>query len=187
MDALSALHNRVSIPRVTGPVPTPEQQEALFRAALRAPDHGRLRPWRFLTVEGEGLVRLGELFTAAELAKTGDPEAASVLRAPKLAQRSPLVIIAIACPQAHPKVPEHEQDMSCAVAVGNMLVAAHAMGLGAVWRTGEPAVDPIVKKGLGLAEHEKIIAYLYVGQPTGPSRPVPELDPADFIQRWPAD
>lgn len=187
MDALNALHNRVSIPRVTGPAPTAEQQEALFRAALRAPDHGRLRPWRFLTVEGTGLEQLGELFSAAELAKTGDSSTESVLRAGQLPLRAPLLIIAISSPKPHAKVPEFEQDMSCAVAVGNMLVAAHAMGLGAVWRTGEPAVDPVIREGLGLAEQEKIVAFLYVGQPAREGRPVPELDSCDFVRRWPAD
>lgn len=187
MDALDALHNRVSIPRVTGPAPTTEQREALFRAALRAPDHQRLRPWRFLTVEGTGLEQLGELFTAAELARVGDPTAETVLRAKQLPLRAPLLIIAISSPKHHAKVPELEQDMSCAVAVGNMLIAAHAMGLGAVWRTGELATDALVREGLGLTAQEKIVAFLYVGQPAREGRPVPELDSRDFVRRWPAD
>lgn len=185
MDALTALHNRVSMPRLAGPAPTTEQQEALFQAALRAPDHARLRPWRFLVVEGQGLERLGELFATAALARTGDPNAVDVLRAPSLPQRAPMIIIAISSPVAHPKVPEIEQDMSCAVAVGNMLVAAHALGLGAVWRTGEPAYDPLIREGLGLQAHEKIVAYLYVGQSMTPDRVAPELVSRDFFRRWP--
>jgi len=75
--------------------------------------------------------------------------------------------------------------MSCAVAVGNMLVAAHALGLGAVWRTGEPAYDPLIREGLGLQAHEKIVAYLYVGQSMTPDRVAPELVSRDFFRRWP--
>ena len=52
MQALDALLNRVSVPRLLEPAPTAEQREVLFAAAMRAPDHGQLRPWRFLTVEG---------------------------------------------------------------------------------------------------------------------------------------
>ena len=52
MQALDALLNRVSVPRLIDPAPTAEQREVLFGAAMRAPDHGHLQPWRFLTVEG---------------------------------------------------------------------------------------------------------------------------------------
>lgn len=186
MDALSALHNRVSMPRLVAPAPTLEQQEALFRAALRAPDHARLRPWRFLVLEGQGLEELGELFHKATLASAGDPEAAVVQQARQLSQRAPMIIVAISSPKPHPKVPEHEQDMSCAVAVGNMLLAAHAMGLGAVWRTGDLARDRIVCEGLGLTPEEKIIAYLYIGHSLA-DRPVPVLDSTDFFRRWPEE
>ena len=60
MDALDLLLNRVSVPRLVAPGPDAGQRELLFRAALRAPDHAQLRPWRFLTVEGEALAQLGE-------------------------------------------------------------------------------------------------------------------------------
>ena len=187
MDALSALHNRVSMPRLIAPAPTLEQQEALFQAALRTPDHARLRPWRFLVVEGAALEQLGELFHTAARADAADPDAESVRRARQLPLRAPMIIVAISSPRQHPKVPEQEQDMSCAVAVGNMLVAAHAMGLGAVWRTGEPARNPVIRDGLGLSAGEKIIAFLYLGQSLTPDRPVPVLDSADYFRRWPVN
>ncbi|MFZ3183474.1 MAG: nitroreductase family protein, partial [Pseudomonas sp.] len=60
MEALDALLNRVSVPRLTEPAPDAAQRELLFRAALRAPDHGQLRPWRFITVEGAAREQLGE-------------------------------------------------------------------------------------------------------------------------------
>lgn len=187
MDALSALHNRVSMPRLTGPAPTADQLEAICQAGLRTPDHARLRPWRFLVVEGQGLEQMGELFTAAALAGSADPAAEVVQRARTLPLRAPMIIVAISSPSPHPKVPELEQEMSCAVAVGNMLLAAHALGLGAVWRTGEPARDRIICEGLGLAPQEKIVAFLYVGQPVGGTRPVPVLESRSFFRRWPEE
>src|SRR5690625_6779573 len=72
MDAISALHERVSIAKVTAPAPNAEQREAIFRAATRAADHKRLRPWRFLVIEGEGLRRLGDLFETAALEEAPD-------------------------------------------------------------------------------------------------------------------
>ena len=74
MDALDALINRVSAPRLIEPAPNAEQRKRLFQAALRAPDHGQLRPWRFLTVEGDGLLALGELFAKAIASKYPDAD-----------------------------------------------------------------------------------------------------------------
>ena len=73
MQALDALLNRVSVPRLLEPAPTAEQREVLFAAAMRAPDHGQLRPWRFLTVEGPAREQMGTLL--AEAARLQDPEA----------------------------------------------------------------------------------------------------------------
>ncbi len=185
MDALTALHERVSVTRLVGPAPTQDQREALFRAALRAPDHAWLRPWRFLVIENEGQQRLGDLFAEATLAVSPDMDPDALERLRRKPERAPLLIVAIASHRQHPKVPDWEQDMSCAVAVGNMLVAAHAMGLGAVWRTGTMATHEIVCSGLGLAENERIVAFLYVGHPGGPVKNLPELSTEAFFQSGP--
>lgn len=73
MDALQALQQRVSCPKLTAPGPTPQQLEQLIHAAIRVPDHARLRPWRFLLIAGDGLDKLGELLVTAQLAQ--DPDA----------------------------------------------------------------------------------------------------------------
>lgn len=186
MNALDALHQRVSVPRLVGPAPTQAQRQALFQAALRAPDHAYLHPWRFLVIEDTGLEALGELFGRAALAKVdGDLSADVLARYQGLPLRAPLMIVAICSHVSHPKVPAIEQDMSCAAAVSNMLVAAHALGLGAVWRTGDLAYDPVVRSGLGLQTHESIAAFLYVGHPAGELKRVPELDPATYFSSWP--
>ena len=187
VDALRALHQRVSVPRLVGPAPDREQQQALFDAALRAPDHAYLRPWRFLVIEGQGLEALGELFGKAALADPPDLSADTLARTQGLPLRAPLLIVAISCPQDHPKVPTIEQHLACGAAVSNMLVAAHAMGLGAVWRTGALAYHPVIKQGLGLAEHEHIIAFLYVGHPAGERKQVPQLNSDEFFQPWPGE
>ena len=72
MQALDVLLNRVSVPRLIEPAPTQAQREVLFGAAMRAPDHGHLQPWRFLTVEGAAREQMGELL--AEAAKLQDAE-----------------------------------------------------------------------------------------------------------------
>lgn len=184
MDALNALHTRISIPRVTGPVPTEAELDNMFRAALRAPDHAQLRPWRFLRIEGDALDKLADLFEAAARADTPELTDAAAASARGKALRAPLVIVTIACPVEHLKVSELEQDLSAGCATHAMLLAAHAQGIGAVWRTGPMADHPVVLQGLGLASNEKINAMLYVGQNTGPQRILKELEIADFVQRW---
>ena len=64
MQALDLLLNRVSVGRLLEPAPDAAQRELMFRAALRAPDHGQLRPWRFITVDGEARARLGDVALA---------------------------------------------------------------------------------------------------------------------------
>ncbi|WP_022961911.1 nitroreductase family protein [Halopseudomonas pelagia] len=187
MDALQALHSRVSVPRLIGPAPTPDQQQALFKAALRAPDHAWLRPWRFLVVQGAALGALGRIFRRAALADAPDIAEEALVRFEQLPLRAPMIIVAISCHRVHEKVPRIEQDLSCAAAVSNMLVAAHAMGLGAVWRTGSLAYHEVVRQGLGLTEDEQLIAFLYLGQPAGSVKTLPELATQDFFQNWPGN
>lgn len=186
MDALDALLNRVSVPRLVEPAPDVAQRELLFRAALRAPDHAQLRPWRFLTVEGAARERLGELFahalSADANAETPSEQALDKARAMPL--RAPLLVVVIAHVQNHFKVPAQEQIIATGCAAYGLLLAAHAQGIGAVWRTGELAYNARVAKGLGLHDHEQIIGFLYLGTPERELRTPPQLDVADFVSVW---
>jgi len=184
MKAIEALHQRASMPRLSGPAPSQEALDNIFRAALRAADHGLLRPWRFLTIQGDSLQRLGDLFaTVAEQDNPGMTEAErDKVRQKPL--RAPLIIVVISSPREHPKVPVFEQDLSAAAAAQNMLVAAFAQGLGAMWRTGSMAYHQQVKQGLGLTADEKIIGFLYLGEAAAPGKRIMSEDPADFVQAW---
>ena len=183
MEALDALLNRVSVPRLTDPAPNAAQREALFQAALRAPDHGQLRPWRFLTVEGQGREKLGELFAEA-VQKKGDASQAALDKARAMPLRAPLLIVVIASLQDHYKVPKSEQRLAAGCAAHGILIAAHAQGIGAVWRTGDMAFDAHVHQGLGLQANEELIGYLYVGTPVNEPRTAPVLETARFVSAW---
>ncbi len=65
-----------------------------------------------------------------------------------------------------------------------MLIAAHALGLGAIWRTGEMAYNPLVQKGLGLAENEKIVGFVYLGENEGRQKSLPDISVDDYVTRW---
>lgn len=185
MDAITLLHERSSMGKLRAPAPSPEQLEAIYRAALRAPDHKELRPWRFIEFSGEGLERLGELFAEAEFHE--DPHASDSLlnSARKKPLRAPMVIAVIAkvTPDI-PKVPKIEQVISAGCAAHGILLATHALGLGAMWRSGKYAFDPTVRKGLGLDEDDEVVAFIYLGTLGGRHKPVPIHQISDFVERW---
>ena len=183
MDAIELLHNRVSCPALNEPAPTSEQLDIIFKAALRAPDHGAIRPWRFLTVQGENRNRLGDLFLKAALSDGEElaPERQEKFR--KMPLRAPLMIVVIAANKEHPKVPVLEQEVSAGCAAQNILHAAHAQGLGAMWRTGDMAYHPVVKEGLGVSEEETIIGFIYLGT-ANKMRKAPQHDIASFVSDW---
>lgn len=184
MDALSALHTRYSVGKVSGIAPDDGVINNLFRAALRAPDHGQLRPWRFLRIEGASLQRLADLFAAAALQDNPDLSAEEQHSAGSKALRAPLIIVCISRSAPHAKIPVLEQDLSAGAATHAMLVAAHVQGLGAVWRTGPMASHSLVTEALGLGENEKVIGFLYIGVPEGNARPLRELAIDDYVKRW---
>ncbi|ACE86174.1 nitroreductase family protein [Cellvibrio japonicus] len=185
MDAIKALHERVSVAKLAEPGPSMDQCRSLIRAALRAADHGNLQPWRFLLVQGEGRRQLGELFVSAARAK-GEPLGdAAIERFKSMPLRAPMVMVVIARTQEHPKVPIVEQQYSAAAAAQNVVNAAYALGLGAIWRTGDLAYDPGVAAGLGLAEGESIIGFIYIGTPINSPEPARESNPDIFFQFWP--
>lgn len=184
MNALEALLTRNSVSRLGEPEPAAGQLDNIRRAALRAADHAMLRPWRFLTIRGESRAKLGELFVEAALLADPAMKPAERDRLRGKTLRAPLIIVVIASHVEHPKVPAIEQDLSAGAAAQNMLNAAHAQGIGAMWRTGSMAYDRHVMAGLGLAENEKIIGFLYLGSVAGDLKKLRPEDPADYFREW---
>jgi len=175
---------RVSFPRLGLPAPESKILERIYRSALRAPDHMRLRPWRYLLVEGDARLALGDLFCDA--AERDDPNLTDSQREKfrAMPMRAPVIVIAVSANIEHPKVPVEEQVISCGVGVGYMLLALQAEGFGGVWRTGSLAENSWVKAGLGIAGHETLVGFLYLGTPEGVAKAVPVLDVDDFFKPW---
>ncbi len=184
MDAVELLLNRVSTPVLSEPGPGEEQLDIIYRAALRAPDHGAIRPWRFLTVKDEARDQLGRVFQQAAQQDNPELEPAKFEKLGRMALRAPLVVVVIARIQEHQKVPAVEQRVSAGAAAQNMILAAFAQGVGAMWRTGDMAYHPHVCSALGLARNEEIIGYLYLGTMPERLKKVPVLEPEDYVSNW---
>ena len=184
MDALEALHTRVSAPRLGGDPPDENVLNNIFEAALRAPDHALLRPWRFIVVKQDGLSALGDLFADVTREMNPDATEAEVEKARGKPLRAPMIVVVIANVTKHAKVPDIEQVISAGAAAQSMLLAAHAQGIGAMWRTGGMAYHPSILTGLGLSSHEQIIGFLYMGKREGKSRNLPGLSVEDHVSHW---
>ena len=126
----------------------------------------------------------GERALAEALQHKGDASQAALDKARAMPLRAPLLIVVVAKLQDHFKVPKSEQRLAAGCAAHGILIAAHAQGIGAVWRTGDMAFDAHVHKGLGLAPNEVLIGYLYVGPPLTEPRTAPILETADFVSAW---
>lgn len=163
MDAIELLLTRQSDSKLTTPGPNLEQLDIIKQAALRVPDHGCIAPWQFIVVEAEAREKLGDIYYQSALAEQQEEKV--INRAKELPLRAPMIIIAIAKYQAHPKVPRIEQVQSAGCSVLAMQQAAFAQGLGGVWRTGYFAQSPAVKNALSLNEQDEIVGYLYLGTP----------------------
>lgn len=179
MPLLSLLETRHSTParQLGAPGPTPAQLDALLRIAVRAPDHGKLVPFRLLLLRGEARARLGKAF--AELHQRKEPNAApaAIEKSRERFNAAPLVLVIIARTNSnHPKVPEQEQLLSAGCVAYNLLLGAHALGFGAQWLTGWSAYDRDAAAILGLTANERVIGYVHVGTPieTIPDRERPD-------------
>jgi nitroreductase len=188
MEAIEAITTRMTVPPVKMGEPGPDDAmlRRMLAAAAAAPDHGKLRPFRFLVIRGAGRARLGELFAhglATERPETSTGELEKQRSAPL---RAPLIVVAIARVLAdHPKIPAWEQQVSAACAAHNLLLAAHALGFAGKWATGGNAESPIVAAGLNLEPGESIIGFLYIGTAVEP-QPLPERPAVESIAvAWP--
>lgn len=187
-DSLGALLGRASVPAALLRDPGPDRAaiETAVAAALRAPDHGGLRPWRYLCIAGDARVRLGELLASALAARdpATPPARLEVERGKPL--RAPLVIAAAAALQPeHPKIPVWEQETSAAAGTMNLLNAFDAMGFGAIWLSSPALRDPAVQQALGFAATDRLLGWIYVGTPDA-TRPRPaRRDPREFWREWP--
>ncbi len=176
MDVILAIETRQSIGRVKqDPVPR-ELIERILESAVHAPNHRLTEPWRFHVFTGKGRGELAraraELASLQSQAEGEDDEMAAgrISRERKKAFRAPVVIVVI-CEAGRDEVETLENYAACAAAVQNMQLTAHALGLGAMWRTGAPAYHDHMRRFLGLKEGDTVVAHLYVGYPDMGERP----------------
>jgi len=167
---LDTIRRRRSVGKVTDQRPSREQIEDMLEAATHAPNHHNVQPWQFFILTGKAREELGRVFQEALLARLGDdiaPEKAEFLLAKERNKllRAPVIIVVASENPQESHVIDIENVEATAAAVQNMLLVAEEHGLTAMWRTGDAAYDPRVKRWFGLSPEAHIVAFLYVGYP----------------------
>ena len=191
MDALTAITTRRSIGRLGPPAPSGDDLRRILEAALVAPDHEELRPWKIVVLEGDAKDAFGKVLAAAYEARCAavGAEPVPAKREKELTKlgRAPLVLVVSAVRRSTEKVPFEEQFASAAAAAQNILLASTALGYGSMWRTGDPAYDPMVKEAVGLSADDAIVGFVYLGSPLPDGRPPAERPPVDLdavVSTW---
>jgi nitroreductase len=176
LELAKAIQSRQSINRVKPDAVPDEIVEEILESAVHAPNHKITEPWHFHVFTGKGR---GELARArAETARLqaeeeGEDEEMAVGRVSrerKKAFRAPVVVTVISR-GGRDEVETTENYAACSAAVQNMLLTAHSLGLGAIWRTGPVAYHPHMRDFFGLEVGDRIVAYLYLGYPDMGERP----------------
>lgn len=181
METYDAIMTRRSVPKVTDEIPDRSSIERLLEAAVRAPNHHLTQPWRFVVLTGSALDEFGEAWERGTAASGKD---ASGIR--DKAHRAPVIVCVVERPKHHlPKVVELEEHHAVGAAIQNILLAAHAAGLGAMIRTGPAATMAEVREFLGLEEGELVAGFIYVGlPPEDDDRPMTRRTSASEVTEW---
>jgi len=186
MQVIEALLQRYSARVLQEPAPDDAALSLMFQSAIRAPDHGRLRPWRFIVIKSEDRARFGELLADHLRRAKGSVSDEALERERAKAFRAPLIVVVAAKVAADAKIPVIEQTLSAGAAAQNILHAAVALGFNGVWKTGGAAYDDQVKAALGLEPKDAIVGFLYMGTDLEGPGSMARPDWREFVQQWPA-
>ena len=166
MDALDLMLSRQSALKLEPPGPSDADLARIFQSAVRAPDHGRLRPWRFVVISQDKRGAFGDLM--ADCLRRRDPSVSgnALARERDKAFRAPTIVVVVSKLKKGHKIPEIEQLASASAAAQTIMLAAPALGYGAMWKTGAPAYDPAVKvcpRSRRRGRHHRISVYRHRG------------------------
>jgi nitroreductase len=163
---LSLLETRRSgRPReMVGPGPSADELEQILTVAARTPDHGKLFPWRFVTVSRDQRDDLALLLRQALAEEEDGAAAAKYQKAEEFARYAGQMVVLISAPVENHKIPVWEQELSCGAAGMNLLLAAHALGYVGGWLTGWQAYSDIVRRAF-CAPGERIAGFMFIGHP----------------------
>jgi nitroreductase len=183
MDTIDAIRTRRMIPKVTDAPPSREEVSELLELAVRAPNHHMTEPWRFHVLAGDAKDSLAQAIAEEQAESKGQDLEEALADARRKVGRAPVIIVCTCIPDEREEVVEQEEIVATAMAIQNLLLAAHAKGLGAYLRTGAVAYHPQTGRHLGLGPNERIVGFVYLGHPSADRKPT-DRTPASEKTSW---
>jgi nitroreductase len=179
---LSFLETRRSAkPReLVGPAPSAEEMQRILTIAARVPDHGKLHPWRLVTVSDDQRDTLGAIFRHALADEDDCAPIAKHEAADQFAHYAGELVVLVSAPIENHKIPVWEQQLSCGAVGMNLLHAAHALGYTAGWVTGWYTYSERIRQAF-CGPGERIAGFIFIGRP---SRELEERPRAALSEIW---
>jgi len=184
MDTLEAIHTRRSIKQFTDRPISRDEIERLLDAAAQAPNHRMTQPWHFYVLGRTSRRAYGEALGARKAKRVEDPEAARAV-AEKVAAGEAALPSMIAVSMTLDENPEIREEDYAATMMGvqNLMLAAHAMGLGTHLKSGAVMDDPRARAAVGVPDGERIVALIQLGEPAAQPQAKPRR-PAGEVTTW---
>jgi nitroreductase len=182
---ISLLESRRSArPReMVGPGPSGAELERMLTIAARTPDHGKLTPWRFVTVANDQRDAFGALLREALVEHDPCATIAHHQKEDEFAHYAGELVVLVSAPVADHKIPVFEQELSCGAAGMNLLLAAHALGYVAGWLTGWRAYSERVRSAF-CGPGERIAGFIFIGHSGREIEDRPRPQASDVSKGW---
>ncbi len=178
------LSRRSGKPRdMIAPGPDAAQLETILTVASRVPDHGKLAPWRFVTVAADQRDALANLLVSAYQAEKPQAGKLELDAMVQFAHQAPSLVVVLSSPVAGSKIPLWEQELSTGAACMQVLNAAHALGFVGGWLTGWPTYSARVRDAFGTG-HERIAGFVFLGSPSKALEERPRPNLSDVVRAW---
>lgn len=161
MKTIELLQTRRSNKKLVAPAPNKQQLAQIFQAALRAPDHGKLQPYRFVVVEQDGFSRLANLLTAAATEMKLDEK--HFAKVNKICAAPMIIGVVAKIDNNIEKVPAWEQMLTAGCAAYSIQLAAQDLGFDNVWVTGKWVNGSELRHAFGCNERDKVVALILLG------------------------
>ncbi|HLU15726.1 MAG TPA: nitroreductase [Burkholderiaceae bacterium] len=184
--AIQYLLSRRSVKFVQTPGPDDDELALILQTAMRAPDHGRLRPWRFKILRNDAIQKLADLAIRATREAGIEMTAQKEETTRRWLKEVPLML-AVACHIDHSntRIPEDERLLATGAAVTNILNAAHMLGYAAYWSTGLGTYVDEVNEALGFDSLDyRFMGYVVLGTPIQSMTPPERPDYREFVSEW---
>ena len=184
MNVIDAIAQRRSIKKFEDRPLSREEIEPLLDAAVLAPNHHLTQPWRFYVLGPEARRQYGLALGERKARKVADPDAANAVREKTAAEHVAFPALIAVAMVVDEKAETREEDYAAVMqAIGYLMLAAVARGLGTHMRTGGVMDDPAARAAVGVAAGERIVTLLSVGVPA--ELPAPKVrQEARTVTTW---